>query len=237
MRMVRPRVDLQLSELLATEPVARQHPLDRQPQHFLRAARDHLLERPRAQSARVAAVAVVALLLALVAGHRDLLGVDHDHEVADVAVRRVLRLALPAEHVGNLRREAAERLARRVDDEPVALAGCWCGYEGLHGRVAARTRLAGALPAPARVVPRRGILTQAPGERPPGERSIRPTAGLYSRPIASLPSPSGRTRGSGGTSRRHCPRQWVAFGGESSSASCCAPRSAALSARARQLTP
>src|SRR3954469_3302289 len=149
MRMVRPRVDLQLSELLATEPVARQHPLDRQPQHFLRAARDHLLERPRAQSARVAAVAVVALLLALVAGHRDLLGVDHDHEVADVAVRRVLRLALPAEHVGNLRREAAERLARRVDDEPIALAGCWSGYEGLHGRVAARTRLAGALPASA----------------------------------------------------------------------------------------
>ena len=75
-----------------------------------------------AEAARVAGVAVVALLLALVAGHRDLLGVDDDHEVADVAVRRVLGLALAAQRVGDLGGQAAERLAARVDDEPVALA-------------------------------------------------------------------------------------------------------------------
>src|SRR3954468_7825079 len=163
MRMVRPRVDLQLSELLATEPVARQHPLDRQPQHFLGAARDHLLERPRAQSARVAAVAVVALLLALVAGHRDLLGIDDDHEVAHVAMRRVFGLALAAECVGDLGRERAERLAGRLDDEPVALACRWSGYVGLHGS--------------------RYSAHEVSGRRPLRPAVRRPRAGLYSRGV------------------------------------------------------
>src|SRR5436190_23784661 len=77
-------------------------------------------------------MAVVALLLALLAGDGDLLGVDDDHEVAHVAVRRVLGLALAAQHVGDLGGEAAERLAGRVDHDPVALARGWCGYVGLH---------------------------------------------------------------------------------------------------------
>jgi hypothetical protein len=77
-------------------------------------------------------VAVVALLLALLAGHGDLLGVDHDHEVAHVAVRRVLGLALAAQRVGDLGGQAAERLPGRVHDEPVALARGGCGYVGLH---------------------------------------------------------------------------------------------------------
>src|SRR4051794_34307920 len=145
MRMIGPRVDLQLAELLPAQPGAREHPLDGQAQHLLGTPRDHFLERPRAQSAREAAVPVVALLLALVAGHGHLFGVDDDHEVADVAVRRVLGLALATQRVGDLGREAAERLPGCVDDEPVALAVCWGGYEGLHGRVGPRTRLARAI--------------------------------------------------------------------------------------------
>jgi hypothetical protein len=56
-------------------------------------------------------VAVVHLLLALLPGHRDLLGVDDDDEVARVDVRRVRRLALAAQGVGDLGREAPEGLA------------------------------------------------------------------------------------------------------------------------------
>ena len=70
----------------------------------------------------IAAVAPVELVGALVAGDRDLLGVDDDDEVAGVAVRRVLGLALAAQGVGDLGRQPAEGLALGVDDVPVALA-------------------------------------------------------------------------------------------------------------------
>ena len=72
----------------------------------------------------IAGVAVVELLLELLAGHRDLLGVHDDHEVAHVAVRRVLGLALAPQRVRDLGGQPAERLAARVDHEPVALAVC-----------------------------------------------------------------------------------------------------------------
>src|SRR3954452_5900059 len=77
-------------------------------------------------------MAEVALVLALLAGHDDLLGIHDHHEVAHIAVRRVLRLALATEGVGDARREPAERLPAGVDDEPFALARSWCGHKGLH---------------------------------------------------------------------------------------------------------
>ncbi len=176
---------------------------------------EHLLERAAAQAAWVAGVAVVALLLALVAGHRDLLGVDHDHEVAHVAVRRVLGLALAAQGVRDLGREPAQRLAGRVDDEPVALA-----------------RL--------RVSPRRSSLQRgrpgAAGRTECSERpAVMPATGGYILPRSqSLPNPHRRSAVTGrGTGEP--------FGGRESGLrganrpDC--PGRSALSARARQLTP
>ena len=209
-RMVGPGVDLQLAQLLAGEPVARKHPLDRQPDDLLGPALEHLLERALAQAARVAGVAVVLLLLALVAGDRDPLGVDDDHEVADVAVRRVLRLALAAQRVRDLGREPAERLAAGVDDHPVALAVRGCGHVGLHlqtGEGSGKAAIRGA-------------------------RADPPRARLYCRPLV-VPAESLRpSEGNGGTTEgRPC---LAGLGGESTAISGC---SAALSARARQLTP
>src|SRR4029079_17465986 len=90
---------------------------------------DHLLERAALEPAGIAGVAVVALLAALVARHLDLLRADHHDEVAGGAVRRVLRLALAAEGIGDLRGEAAERLAAGIDEQPVALGGRGGGHE------------------------------------------------------------------------------------------------------------
>ena len=132
--MVGPGVDLQLAQLLPGEAVAREHALDRQPDDLLGLPLEHVPERAHAQAARIARVAVVALLLALVARNRDLLRVHDDHEVADVAVRRVLRLALAAQGVCQLRGQPSERLAGGVDDEPVALALSGCCDVGLHGQ-------------------------------------------------------------------------------------------------------
>ena len=119
-------VDLELPQLLAREAVTGEHPLDRLADHLLGSALEHLAEGPRAQPAGVAAVAVVDLVLELVPGHRDLLRIDHDHEVTGVAVRRVLRLALAAQRVGDLGRQAAQRPALGVDQIPVALAVLGC---------------------------------------------------------------------------------------------------------------
>ena len=131
--MLGPGVDLQLGDLLAGQAVAGQHALDGDADDLFGAAVEHLLQRAGLEPARVARVAVVELLGALVAGHGDLLGVDDDDEVADVAVRRVGRLALAAQEVGDLGREAAEVLALGVDEHPVALAVCGSGDVGLHG--------------------------------------------------------------------------------------------------------
>ena len=116
-------VDLELEQLLAGQLVAGEHPLDGAADHVLGLAVEHLLEGPRADPAGVAAVPVVALALQLVAGDGDLLGVDDDDEVADVAVRRVLGLALAAQSIGDLGREPAQGLALGVDDVPVARGG------------------------------------------------------------------------------------------------------------------
>ena len=60
-----------------------------------------LAQRALAEAARVAGVAVVDLVVELLAGHADPLAVDDDDEVAGVDVRRVLRLALAAQRVGD----------------------------------------------------------------------------------------------------------------------------------------
>src|SRR3712207_6756367 len=131
--MLRAGVHLQLGQLLAGEPVAGEHALHGQADDLFGTAVEHLLQRPRLQAAGIAGVPVVELLGALLARHRDLLGVDDDHEVARVDVRRVLRLALAAQRVGDLRGEPPEGLARRIDDVPVALGGGRLGDVGLHG--------------------------------------------------------------------------------------------------------
>ena len=141
-RMLGAGVDLELGELLAGEAVAGQHALDGEADDLLGAALEHLVERARLEAARVARVAVVALLGALVARDRDLLGVDDDDEVARVEVRRVGRLALAAQRVGDLGGEPAEGLALGVDEQPVALAVGRCGDVGLHGHAEAARRCA-----------------------------------------------------------------------------------------------
>ena len=84
------------------------------------------------EPARVAGVPVDDLLLGLVGGEHDLVGVDHDHVVAGVEVRGEHRLVLAAQDAGDLGGEAAEHEALGVDDVPLAgdLAGL--GAVGAH---------------------------------------------------------------------------------------------------------
>ena len=88
-------------------------------------------------------MAVVDLRVELRARHRDLLGVHDDDEVAGVDVRRVRRLALAAERVGDPGRETAERLPLGVDEEPLALDLSGLGRVRLHHRKRADSPSAG----------------------------------------------------------------------------------------------
>jgi hypothetical protein len=77
-------------------------------------------------------MAVIALLVELVARDDDLLGVHDDDEIARVHVRRVDRLALAAQRVGDLGRQPSEGLTLGVDDVPVARDLSRLGCVGLH---------------------------------------------------------------------------------------------------------
>ena len=66
-RMLGAGVDLELRDLLPREPVLGEHPLDRDAEHLGRPAVELLAERPAAQAAGIARVAVVPLLVELVA--------------------------------------------------------------------------------------------------------------------------------------------------------------------------
>src|SRR4051794_3443602 len=101
MGMLRAGIHLELAKLLAGEPVAGKHALHGPPDDLLGPLLEQGAEGLEADPAGVAAVAPVALVLELLAGHHDLLGVDHDHEVTYVDVGRVGRLALAAEDIGD----------------------------------------------------------------------------------------------------------------------------------------
>src|SRR5262249_50874757 len=105
--MVRPRVDLQLRDLLPCETVLREHSLDGHPNDLRGPTVELLPERSASQTARVVRVPEVALLVELVPGDLDLLRIHDDHEVARVDVRRELRLPLSAKRVGDPGRQPA----------------------------------------------------------------------------------------------------------------------------------
>src|SRR5438046_1443370 len=130
--MLGARIDLQLQELATGEPVLREHAADGDSQDFLRAALELLAQRATTDSTGVAGVPVVTLLVELVARDVDLLCVDDDDEVAGVDVRRVGRLALAAQGVGDAGREPPEGLALGVDDVPLAGDLAWLCAVGLH---------------------------------------------------------------------------------------------------------
>src|SRR5690606_3201739 len=107
-RVLRPRVHLQLLGLRPTELVLRQHALDDLLHQALRLGVQQLAEGPLAQTTRVTAVPVGQLLVALVAGQDDLLRVDDDDVITTVHVRGVRWLVLAAQQGRDLGRQAAE---------------------------------------------------------------------------------------------------------------------------------
>src|SRR5262249_29627986 len=93
-RVVRARVHLELAQHVPAQRVLGQHALDRVLDQPLRVLGEKFRVGVGTDASRVAGVPVHPLVGKLVAGQRDLRGVDHDHEVTGVQVRREDRLVL-----------------------------------------------------------------------------------------------------------------------------------------------
>src|ERR1700704_5957782 len=108
--MLGPGVDAKSGEHVRPERVVLQHPLHRVHEWESRVQVFRHLEAARAQAARVAGVAGVELAGQLGAADLGLGGIDDDHVIARVEMRRVGRLVLAPEDLGHGRRKAAEEL-------------------------------------------------------------------------------------------------------------------------------
>src|SRR5689334_12299711 len=177
-RVLDRRVDLQLLDDLPAEHVLREHATHRQGQRRFRLLGQEVAVAALGDSTRVTAVAVVQLLVCLIAGDLDFLGVDDDDEIAAVHVRREGWLVLATEQRRNAAGNAAKRLVLGVDHPPLALLGSVfrLSNKGAHvsQRFGERQLLAASLPSVKEALPaacslasdpRRAGLTEAPDVR------------------------------------------------------------------------
>src|SRR5688572_2404104 len=135
MRVVRSGVNFQLTAHQTAEIVLRQHALHRELDNALRMGRDHLFKRNELLATHVAGVTEVLLLFFLVAGQTNLVGIDHDDEIAGIDVRREQRLALAAQDGGDFTGQPAEDFALRIDHPPLTLYVFRLWYVCLHSLV------------------------------------------------------------------------------------------------------
>ena len=105
-------------------------------------------------AARISAVAVIELVVRLVAGHAQLIDVDHHDIIAAIDVRREFRLVLAAQPVRERCGEPAEHLVLSVDYVPVALDFMGFRRKSLHNKL---TTLKPVEPLPMTDEPGRGI--------------------------------------------------------------------------------
>src|SRR5438477_9735806 len=132
MRMHRAGVALELLDHGVAERSLGQHALDRL---FKRAAGKALLHLPEgdgANAARIAAMAVIELLVDLVARDLDLVDVGDDDEVTGVDVRRENGLVLAAQTMRDRAGEPSKHLVIGIDKVPIARKVTGFGGVGFH---------------------------------------------------------------------------------------------------------
>ena len=113
--------DFKTRHHLAGDVVLREHTPDSFLDHAVRVAGAHLGGAETLKAVAETAVALIFLLLFLVARELDFSGVRDDNEAAGVDGRIKRGKILGAEFVGDNDGDTAERLALRVDEEPLAI--------------------------------------------------------------------------------------------------------------------
>ncbi len=117
------RVDKEAGQHTIAELVLGEHAAHRLVQHSAGVFLQLVLERDRVDTARETAEAMVDLVMALVAGDIDTVGIDEDHEVAAIDVGSIVYFALAGKDSRKLGREAAQNLALRIVEVVFAIDG------------------------------------------------------------------------------------------------------------------
>ena len=113
-------IEMQSLHLLAAKRAARNHALHGLFQDALgKAAIQHLVGCHGLDPAGIAGVLVIGLLLQLVAGQADLVGIDDHDMVTAIDMRGEARLMLAAQDIGDDHREAAYHQAVGIDQVPL----------------------------------------------------------------------------------------------------------------------
>src|SRR6266705_4394867 len=136
-------IDLELSIDGTSEPVVRNHTANCALDQQFRMTRASRLNVLGFMPAHVAGKTHEGLLLFLFAGDTDLLGVDDDHEVTGIDMRRENRLLFAAQKFRRLHRDAAEHLIFSVDQPPFAVDFICFGGKRLHWRLEKGTEATG----------------------------------------------------------------------------------------------
>src|SRR5690606_10999648 len=131
-RMLGAGINLELLGHGVTQRTLGQHALDRFLQRASGKTLLHFLEVGLGDSAGVARVAVVALVLRLVSGYDDIRCVDDDDVIASVNVRREFRLVFSAQTACDFAGHTTQDFALGVNHVPVTLDFMRLGHKGLH---------------------------------------------------------------------------------------------------------
>src|SRR5579863_6438846 len=118
-RMAVARVDVQAAQLIVTRAIGREHAAHRALDESFGMLGMNFARGLNAQTAGVTAVAVIEFLIEFLSAQLDFLGIDDDHVIAVVNVRRPRRLVFARQRACNAHRQRAEALPRRVDDVPI----------------------------------------------------------------------------------------------------------------------
>ena len=119
MRMLRPGIHLQVTQLSGTQTRAGKHALDSFFDDEFGLFLEVLRRSGYPHAPGIARMADILLVRKLVAGQLHLLGVDNDDVVATIDVRSEPRLVLAAQNLRDLRCETAQYRVRRVDQHPL----------------------------------------------------------------------------------------------------------------------
>ncbi|CAG4884293.1 protein of unknown function [Georgfuchsia toluolica] len=131
-RMFSTRIALHFLQHCVAERPLGQHALDGFFQHAFRKTLLQLGEVGFINSTRIAGVAKILLVLGLVAGHTQLIDIDHDDIVACIDVRGVHRLVFAAQALRNFSCKTSQHFVSCIDDEPVALDFMRLGRKRFH---------------------------------------------------------------------------------------------------------
>ena len=131
--MLRASVNADLLEHLAAERTLGHHAANRFVDGEFRLLVEKIAVAGLLQAAGITGVMVVFLLVKFAAGQHDLFGVDDDHMVAGVAMRRIYRLMFPAKDSGYLGSETAEHHSVSIHNIPLTFDGLAFCHIGFHG--------------------------------------------------------------------------------------------------------